>query len=156
MSNRDDTFKVNYKSEKYRTIFNNVNKIFGDNYLNFISQKRLTHPYLVELFVFLRKNQNFIHYININKQTLCSFYNNQEQIQERILNLKQMLNLNEDNICTIKFELLPKFKKSEINFIIPNDVLDIEINFHIKLINQDNKNDICLYPGTQIYIKQII
>ena len=155
MSNRDDTFKVNYKSEKYRTIFNNVNKIFGDNYLNFISQKRLTHPYLVELFVFLRKNQNFIHYININKQTLCSFYNNQEQIQERILNLKQMLNLNEDNICTIKFELLPKFKKSEINFIIPNDVLDIEINFHIKLINQDNKNDICLCPGTQIYIKNL-
>ena len=155
MSNRDDTFKVNYKSEKYRTIFNNVNKIFGDNYLNFISQKRLTHPYLVELFVFLRKNQNFIHYININKQTLCSFYNNQEQIQERILNLKQMLNINEDNICTIKFELLPKFKKSEINFIIPNDVLDIEINFHIKLINQDNKNDICLCPGTQIYIKNL-
>ena len=155
MSNRDDTFKVNYKSEKYRTIFNNVNKIFGDNYLNFISQKRLTHPYLVELFAFLRKNQNFIHYININKQTLCSFYNNQEQIQERILNLKQMLNINEDNICTIKFELLPKFKKSEINFIIPNDVLDIEINFLIKLINQDNKNDICLCPGTQIYIKNL-
>ena len=33
-----------------------------------------------------------------------------------------MLNINEDNICTIKFELLPKFKKSEINFSIPNDV----------------------------------
>ena len=155
MSNFDDIFKVNYNSEKYKTIFNNVNKIFGDNYLNFISQKRLTHPYLVELFIFLRKNQNFIHYIKINNQLLCSFYNNEEQLQDRILNIKQMLSINEDNICTIKFEVLPKFKKSEINFIIPNNVLEIEINFHIKLNTQDNKIDICLCPTTEIFIKNL-
>ena len=133
MSNTDDIFKVNYKSEKYKMIFNNINKIFGDNYLNFISQKRLTHPYLVELFIFLRKYQYFIHYIKINKQLLCSFYQNEEPVQDRILNMKQMLNVNEDNICMIKFELLPKFKKSEINFVIPNNIIDLEMNFHIKL-----------------------
>ena len=155
MSNIDDIFKVNYKSEKYKMIFTNINKIFGDNYLNFISQKRLTHPYLVELFIFLRKYQYFIHYIKINKQLLCSFYQNEEPVQDRILNMKQMLNLNEDNICMIKFELLPKFKKSEINFVIPNNVMDLEINFHIKLINEDNKIDISLNSGTQIFITNL-
>ena len=134
MSTQDDIFRINYKSEKYKTIFTNINKIFGDNYLNYISQKRLTHPYLVELFIFLRKYQYFVHYIKINKQLLCSFYKNDEPIQDRILNIKQMLSINEDNICSIKFELLPKFKKSEINFEIPNNVVEFEINFHIKLI----------------------
>ena len=153
MSSNDDIFQINYKSEKYQTIFNNINKIFGNNYLNYISQKRLTHPYLVELFIFLRKYQYFIHYIKINKQILCSFYKDEESIQDRILNMKQMLNLNEDNLCTIKFELLPKFKKSEINFTIPNNVMELEINFHIKLINEDNKIDITLCSGTEIYIK---
>ena len=152
MSNQDDIFRINYKSEKYKTIFTNINKIFGDNYLNYISQKRLTHPYLVELFIFLRKYQYFIHYIKINKQLLCSFYKNDEPIQDRILNIKQMLNINEDNICSIKFELLPKFKKSEINFEIPNNVIEFEINFHIKLINEETKIDICLTKGTEVLI----
>ena len=152
MSTQDDIFRINYKSEKYKTIFTNINKIFGDNYLNYISQKRLTHPYLVELFIFLRKYQYFVHYIKINKQLLCSFYKNDEPIQDRILNIKQMLSINEDNICSIKFELLPKFKKSEINFEIPNNVIEFEINFHIKLINEDNKIDICLDKGTEILI----
>ena len=155
MSSNDDIFQINYKSEKYQTIFNNINKIFGNNYLNYISQKRLTHPYLVELFIFLRKYQYFIHYIKINKQILCSFYKEEESIQDRILNIKQMLNLNEDNLCSIKFELLPKFKKSEINFVIPNNVMELEINFHFKLINEDNKIDITLCPGTEIYIKNL-
>ena len=66
-----------------------------------------------------------------------------------------MLNLNEDNICSIKFELLPKFKKSEINFTIPNDVMELDINFHIKLINEDNKIDIALCSGTEIYITNL-
>ena len=155
MSNDNDIFKINYKSEKYQTIFNNINKIFGNNYLSYISQQRLTHPYLVELFIFLRKYQYFIHYIKINEQLLCSFYKEEEQVQDRILNMKQMLNLNEDNICSIKFELLPKFKKSEINFTIPNDVMELDINFHIKLINEDNKIDIALCSGTEIYITNL-
>ena len=152
MSNQDDIFRINYKSEKYKTIFTNINKIFGDNYLDYISQKRLTHPYLVELFIFLRKYQYFVYYIKINKQLLCSFYKNDEPIQDRILNIKQMLTTNKDNICSIKFELLPKFKKSEINFEIPNNVIEFEINFHIKLINEDSKIDICLDKGTEILI----
>ena len=155
MSNKEDNFIINYKSEKYKTIFCNINKIFGDNYLNFISQKRLTHPYLVDLFIFLRKYQYFIHYIKINKQLLCSFYQNDEPLQDRILNMKQMLNINEDNICSIKFELLPKFKKSEINFTIPNDIIELDINFHMKLINDNNKIEICLNPGTEILIKNL-
>ena len=155
MSSNDDIYQINYKSEKYQNIFNNINKIFGNNYLNYISQKKLTHPYLVELFIFLRKYQYFIHYIKINKQILCSFYKDEESIQDRILNMKQMLNLNEDNLCSIKFELLPKFKKSEINFVIPNNVMELEINFHIKLINEDNKIDISLCPETEIYIKNL-
>ena len=155
MSSNDDIFKVNYKSEKYKTIFNNINKIFGSNYLNYISTIKLTHPYLVELFIFLRKYQYYIHYIKINKEILCSFDGIDEPIQERILNVKQMLNENEDNICSIKYELLPKFKKSEINFTIPNDVILMEINFHVKLINEDSKINIELNPGTEILVRNL-
>ena len=155
MSSNDDIFKVNYKSEKYKTIFNNINKIFGSNYLNYISTIKLTHPYLVELFIFLRKYQYYIHYIKINKEILCSFDGIDEPIQERILNVKQMLNVNEDNICSIKYELLPKFKKSEINFTIPNDVILMEINFHVKLINEDSKINIELNPGTEILVRNL-
>ena len=138
MSSNDDIFKVNYKSEKYKTIFNNINKIFGSNYLNYISTIKLTHPYLVELFIFLRKYQYYIHYIKINKEILCSFDGIDEPIQERILNVKQMLNENEDNICSIKYELLPKFKKSEI-----------------KLINEESKINIELNPGTEILVRNL-
>ena len=152
MSNNDDIFKVNYKSEKYKTIFNNINKIFGSNYLNYISAVKLTHPYLVELFIFLRKYQYFIHSIKINEEPLCSFDGIEEATQERILNMKQMLNIDSDNICSIKFELLPKFKKTEINFQIPNDIIEMEINFNIKLINEDNKINIELKDKAQILV----
>ena len=66
-----------------------------------------------------------------------------------------MLNANEDNICSIKYELLPKFKKSEINFTIPNDVILMEINFHVKLINEDSKINIELNPGTEILVRNL-
>ena len=66
-----------------------------------------------------------------------------------------MLNENEDNICSIKYELLPKFKKSEINFTIPNDVILMEINFHVKLINEDSKINIELNPGTEILVRNL-
>jgi len=103
----------------------------------------------------LRKYQYYIHYIKINKEILCSFDGIDEPIQERILNVKQMLNENEDNICSIKYELLPKFKKSEINFTIPNDVILMEINFHVTLINEDSKINIELNPGTEILVRNL-
>ena len=103
----------------------------------------------------MRKYQYYIHYIKINKEILCSFDGIDEPIQERILNVKQMLNENEDNICSIKYELLPKFKKSEINFTIPNDVILMEINFHVKLINEDSKINIELNPGTEILVRNL-
>ena len=70
MESNDNIFTVNYNAEKYQTIFNNINTIFNKNYLNFISQIKLTHPYLVELFIFLRKYQYFVHNIKIDKQIL--------------------------------------------------------------------------------------
>ena len=103
----------------------------------------------------MRKYQYYIHYIKINKEILCSFDGIDEPIQERIFNVKQMLNENEDNICSIKYELLPKFKKSEINFTIPNDVILMEINFHVKLINEDSKINIELNPGTEILVRNL-
>ena len=155
MENDDFIFKVNYKSERYQTIFNNINKIFNGNYLNFISQLKLTHPYLVELFIFLRKYQYFIHYIKIDKQILCLFDNKDKPILERILNIKQMMSTDSESICSIKFELLPKFKKTEINFEIPNDTILLEINLNLRLINEDNKINIELNKGTNINIKNL-
>ena len=155
MENDDFIFKVNYKSERYQTIFNNINKIFNGNYLNFISQLKLTHPYLVELFIFLRKYQYFIHYIKIDKQILCLFDNKDKPILERILNIKQMMSTDSESICSIKFELLPKFKKTEINFEIPNDTILFEINLKIRLKNENNKINIELKKGTNINIKNL-
>ena len=155
MESNDFTFKVNYKSERYQIIFNNINKIFNGNYLNFISQIKLTHPYLVELFVFLRKYQYFIHHIKIDKQILCLFDDKDKPILERILNIKQMMNKDGNNICSIKFELLPKFTKKEINFEIPNDIILLEININLRLINVDNKVNIEINKGTNIFIKNL-
>ena len=155
MESNDFTFKVNYKSERYQTIFNNINKIFNGNYLNFISQIKLTHPYLVELFVFLRKYQYFIHHIKIDKQILCLFDDKDKPVLERILNIKQMMNKDENNICSIKFELLPKFTKKEINFEIPNDIILLEININLRLINEDNKVNIEINKGANILIKNL-
>ena len=155
MDKNDFIFKINYKSEKYQTIFNNINKIFNGNYLNFISQIKLTHPYLVELFIFLRKYQYFVHYIKIDKQILCLFDDKEKPIFERILNIKQMMNNEKDNICSIKFELLPKFTKKEINFEIPNDVLLLEININLRLKNEDNKINIEINKGANIQIKNL-
>ena len=155
MESNDFIFKVNYKSERYQTIFNNINKIFNGNYLNFISQIKLTHPYLVELFIFLRKYQYFIHYMKIDKQILCLFDSKDNPILERILNIKQMMGIETNSICSIKFELLPKFKKTEINFEIPNDTILLEINLNLRLINEDNKINIELNKGTNINIKNL-
>ena len=155
MESNDYIFKVNYKSEKYQTIFNNINKIFNGNYLNFISQIKLTHPYLVELFIILRKYQYFIHYIKIDKQILCLFDDKDKPILERILNIKQMMNKDKDNICSIKIELLPKFTKKEINFEIPNDTILLEININLRLTNEDNKINIEINKGTRITIKNL-
>ena len=154
MENNDEIFKVNYKAERYQTIFKNINEIFNNNYLNYISQIKLTHPYLVELFIFLRKYQYFVHYIKIDKQILCLFDSIDNPILERILNIKQMLNTEKDNICSIKFELLPKFKKTEINFEIPNDIIILEINMNIRLINEPKIN-IEINKGSNITITNL-
>ena len=155
MENNDDIFKINYKSEKYQTIFKNINTIFNNNYLNFISQIKLTHPYLVDLFIFLRKYQYFIYNIKLDKQILCQFDTRDNPILDRILNIKQMLNEKEDNICSIKFELLPKFKKTEINFEIPNDIILLEINFNLILKTEDKKINIEINKGANINIKNL-
>ena len=146
-SKKDDLFKINYKAERYQTIFNNINTIFNNNYLNYISQIKLTYPYLLELFIFLRKYQYFIHFIKIDKQNLCLFDSIENPVLDHILNLKQMLTSNENNICCIKIELLPKFKKSEINFSIPNDVLIFLINFNIELTNNNETTNIIISKG---------
>ena len=155
MESVDDIFKVNYKSEKYQTIFNNINTIFNQNYLNFISQIKLTHPYLVDLFIFLRKYQYFVHNIKIDKQILGQFDSKDNPILERILNIKQMLNEETDNICSIKFDLLPKFKKTEINFEIPNDIILLEINFNLRIKNENQKVNIEINKGSNITIKNL-
>ena len=154
MENNDEIFKVNYKAERYQTIFKNINEIFNNNYLNYISQIKLTHPYLVELFIFLRKYQYFVHHIKIDKQILCLFDSIDNPILERILNIKQMLNTEKDNICSIKFELLPKFKKTEINFEILNDIIMLEINMNIRLINEPKIN-IEINKGSNITITNL-
>ena len=155
MENNDDIFKINYKAERYQTIFNNINIIFNKNYLNFISQIKLTHLYLVELFIFLRKYQYFVHNIKIDKQILCLFDSIDNPILELILNIKQMLSNEKDNICSIKFELLPKFKKNEINFEIPNETILLEININIKLLNVNNHINIEINKGSNIIIKNL-
>ena len=66
-----------------------------------------------------------------------------------------MMNKESDTICSIKFELLPKFKKTEINFEIPNDTILFEINLNLRLINEDNKINIELNKGTNINIKNL-
>ena len=91
MSN-NSSFYINIKGEKYQTIFQNIKEIFNGDYLKFISEIKPTKPYLVDIFILMRKYQYYLQSIFLNGAEIGSFYKSDNAKNCRILNLKQMLN----------------------------------------------------------------
>ena len=131
MSN-NSSFYINIKGEKYQTIFQNIKEIFNGDYLKFISEIKPTKPYLVDIFILMRKYQYYLQSIFLNGAEIGSFYKSDNAKNCRILNLKQMLNLDDNNSFEINIEILPKFKKSDISFKIKEEVLVMKIILDVK------------------------
>ena len=129
-----DYFKVKLNDPQFQKVFNNINEVFNGNYLKFISEIKITKPLLVDLINILRKYQYFVQSISLNEGELCVFNKEEENLKcNRIMNMKQMMRINGKNVFTIFINLLPKFKKSEINFEIPENLLELKITMIIHL-----------------------
>ena len=129
-----DYFEVNLKNSQFQQVYKNINEVFNGNYLRFISEIKITKPILVDLINLLRKYQYFIQSISLNEGDLCIFNKEEENLKcNRIMNMKQMMTVNGKNTFKIFINLLPKFKKSEINFEIPENLLELKVTMIIHL-----------------------
>ena len=129
-----DYFEVNLKNSQFQQVYKNINEVFNGNYLRFISEIKITKPILVDLINLLRKYQYFIQSISLNEGDLCIFNKEEENLRcNRIMNMKQMMTVNGKNTFNIFINLLPKFKKSEINFEIPENLLELKVTMIIHL-----------------------
>ena len=135
------TYIVNIKQEPFSTIFNNINEVFNGNYLKFISEIKATKPYLVDMLILMRKYQYYIESIYLNGAEMASFTKENSGSNCRVMNMKQMLNVNNENNFEIKIMVVPKFKKNEISFKIPDDYLDLTIELKV-FCNEEIKMNI--------------
>jgi hypothetical protein len=149
----DDNFKINLKKEEFQIIYKNINEIFNGNYSSFVSEIKISKPFLLDLIILLRKYQYFILYILLNKKELAIFNKKENEGKiNNILNMKQMMRINEKNEFIFNLNILPKFKKSEINFLIPNDL----INLKIKMIIFLNGNNSLIFEECEVEALNLI
>jgi hypothetical protein len=151
--NDNDNFKINLKKEEFQIIYKNINEIFNENYSSFVSEIKISKPFLLDLIILLRKYQYFILYILLNKKELAIFNKKENEGKVNIiLNMKQMMKINEKNEFIFNLNILPKFKKSEINFLIPNDL----INLKIKMIIFLNGNNSLIFEECEVEALNLI
>ena len=151
--NDNDNFKINLKKEEFQIIYKNINEIFNGNYSSFVSEIKISKPFLLDLIILLRKYQYFILYILLNKKELAIFNKKENEGKiNNILNMKQMMKINEKNEFIFNLNILPKFKKSEINFLIPNDL----INLKIKMIIFLNGNNSLIFEECEVEALNLI
>jgi len=122
------TFQVDLKKEKFQHNFNRINSIFKGDFTKFVRSK--TDENLKEIYVLLRKYQYFISSCVINSVDILN-HNNDETL----------LNKTENNFQII-VDILPKFKRNEINYEIQNDLLNIVIN--LRLVNNSSNEGLNL------------
>ncbi len=151
--NDNDNFKINLKKEEFQIIYKNINEIFNGNFTTFVSEIKISKPFLLDLIILLRKYQYFILYILLNKKELAIFNKKENEGKiNNILNMKQMMRINEKNEFIFNLNILPKFKKSEINFLIPNDL----INLKIKMIIFLNGNNSLIFEECEVEALNLI
>ena len=139
------TYKTNLKLPKHTTVYNNINHLFNSNYLIYINTIRSTHPYLMELCALLRKYQYYFQSLTIN--TAIYAFDNAAFATDtlHLLNLKQTLSQTTLNTVELVVDILPKFKKNEISFNIPNDILRVKLSFQVECkVNVEKDNDVTL------------
>jgi len=143
---QDLNYKVDFKKEKYFKNFKNISQIFEDQggYLNFI--RNVKNPILKEIYVLMRKYQNFFSKLKINENLIFDFSKSGGcSLNDLISYFKK----ESDNKLTIEIEILPKFKKNEINFSLPEDVLRCKFEL-ILLMNENNDIKVSQYENTSV------
>ena len=139
------TYKTNLKLPKHTTVYNNINHLFNSNYLIYINTIRSTHPYLLELCALLRKYQYYFQSLTINTAVYAFDSAAFATDTLHLLNLKQSLSQTTLNPVELVVDILPKFKKNEISFNIPNDLLRVKLSFQVECkVNAEKDNDVTL------------
>lgn len=139
------TYKTNLKLPKHTTVYNNINHLFNSNYLIYINTIRSTHPYLMELCALLRKYQYYFQSLTINTAVYAFDSAAFATDTLHLLNLKQTLSQTTLNTVELVVDILPKFKKNEISFNIPNDILRVKLSFQVECkVNVEKDNDVTL------------
>ena len=125
-----DNYSVNLKEEKYKSNYEKINRIFDNDYLSFI--KKVEDNIIHDIYVLLRKYQYFFNKLSLNQITLFDFKKSGDIIFNMINELYKPIS---QNIFKFEIKILPKYRKSEINFIIPDDIFECSFIFSF------NKND---------------
>ena len=137
------THKANLKLPKHTTVYNNINRLFNGNYLLFINTIRNTNPYLLELCALLRKYQYYFQSITLNGQNAFLFCSETfDADTAQFLSLKNALSQTTANAVELVVDVLPKFKKNEISFSIPNDLLRTKLSLQVDYKVNTNGDDV--------------
>jgi hypothetical protein len=99
----------------------------------------------MELCALLRKYQYYFQSLTIN--TAIYAFDNAAFATDtlHLLNLKQTLSQTTLNTVELVVDILPKFKKNEISFNIPNDILRVKLSFQVECkVNVEKDNDVTL------------
>ena len=114
-------FQIDLKKEQYQNNFIKINSIFQGEFTKFI--RNIKDENYKEIYILLRKYQYFF-------KSFC--LNSSDIIPNR---KEENFNVKGNNIIFMTLDLLPKFKKNEINFEISNDLLNLEIKMNIEYIS---------------------
>jgi uncharacterized CHY-type Zn-finger protein len=126
----DLIYNVNLKSEKYTSIYHRIDKIFSGNYLQFI--KKVSNPYIKEIYVLLRKYQYYFTTLVLNNTTIFDFTKSSEHLIDNLNNY-----LSETNTLTLSIKILPKFKRSDIDFQILDELFECQFSITFNYFNND-------------------
>lgn len=148
----DQNYYVDLKKDKFKRSFEKINIVFNSNYLNFI--RNVTDPVEKEIYILMRKYQYYFNRITLNENILFSIENNSEETNTNSINLVY----DKENVNCFLFEinLLPKFKKNEINFTIPNDILECSFSIYFTIDEKSSKLNFTESKITINNIKEVL
>jgi uncharacterized CHY-type Zn-finger protein len=125
-SSEDQTFMIDYTLPKYSKVFERISRIFEGNYLNFI--RNVQDPMEKEIHVLMRKYQYMFTRLELNNTIIFDFTKSSDCLVKSLNNF-----LEEENYLYIEISIVPRFKKNEINFKIPEDCINLKLEIYFSI-----------------------